>query len=219
MISPALTRYLTTWTRPGSSQPPLLLVGPPDITSHTAQFIAQTILGETKAVHPDLITYTSEDKYTIELIRSLEDKLSRRPLHGTHVIVLPMLEQLRTAASQALLKTLEEPPSSTRFILTTAFPRRLLPTILSRCTRFFVGNITSDSKLTTSLAVSSDDELTDEAIQTMHDFLNTQLRQHGPTPELRRGFQRFRDYYKIRALKGNEKLARQVLVASLREIR
>jgi DNA polymerase III subunit gamma/tau len=43
---------------------------------------------------------------------------------------------LSTAAFNALLKTLEEPPSNVVFILATTDPQRVLPTIISRCQRF-----------------------------------------------------------------------------------
>jgi DNA polymerase-3 subunit delta' len=49
------------------------------------------------------------------------------------VIILSCAEDLNEESSNALLKTLEEPSGGTLFILTTAFPDRLLPTIRSRC--------------------------------------------------------------------------------------
>lgn len=205
----SLTLYLKTWVQRGSTQPPILLVGSPQTTFATATSIAKTILGDAK-LHPDYIEHTEEEPHTIALVRALEEKLARRPLHGMLVVVIPALEKMSVSASQALLKTLEEPAQSTRFILTTAFPRRLLPTILSRCTRF---------NLDQTFESQQDSKLNIEDIDSIKNFLAFRLQHNGPSPELRRAFQRLRDYYKITALKGNSKLAKEILVASLREIR
>lgn len=57
-----------------------------------------------------------------------------KPVNGPRkVIVMHQFERANESAQNALLKTLEEPPSSTKLILTTENPRRLRETILSRC--------------------------------------------------------------------------------------
>ncbi len=56
--------------------------------------------------------------------------------HGRRVILLYPAEALNAAAANALLKTLEEPPADTVFLLVTNSLDRLLPTILSRCRKF-----------------------------------------------------------------------------------
>ena len=52
------------------------------------------------------------------------------------VYVVDECHMLSTAAFNALLKTLEEPPPQVVFVLATTDPQRVLPTILSRCQRF-----------------------------------------------------------------------------------
>ena len=56
---------------------------------------------------------------------------------GKHKIyIIDEVHQLSSAASSALLKTLEEPPENVLFVLATTDPQKLLPTIISRCQRF-----------------------------------------------------------------------------------
>ncbi len=63
---------------------------------------------------------------------------------GKKVFVIIGAENLNDASSNALLKTLEEPPEGTLVILTTPYPDQLLPTILSRCQHVRFGPITAD---------------------------------------------------------------------------
>jgi DNA polymerase-3 subunit delta' len=73
----------------------------------------------------------------IDQIRALADFMNistHRP--GMRIITLYPAEALNTAAANALLKTLEEPPPNTMFLLVSNSLDRLLPTILSRCRKF-----------------------------------------------------------------------------------
>ncbi len=73
----------------------------------------------------------------IDQIRALTDFMNiSTHRQGMRVIVLYPAEGLNTAASNALLKTLEEPPPNTVFLLVSNSLDRLLPTILSRCRKF-----------------------------------------------------------------------------------
>jgi len=75
----------------------------------------------------------------IDLVRRVIEALSKRPFEGRRSVVVLFEAHLATTEAQnALLRLLEEPPSSATIILVTEFPDRLLPTILSRCseTRF-----------------------------------------------------------------------------------
>lgn len=58
---------------------------------------------------------------------------------GFRVVVIDPADSLNVAAASALLKVLEEPPLNTVFVLVSDQPRRLLPTIRSRCARVEVG--------------------------------------------------------------------------------
>ena len=80
--------------------------------------------------------------------RSLRRKAQRRPSMGDHqLFIIAEAEALApqeasSEAANALLKLLEEPPSGTRLILTSAEPGRLLPTIRSRTTQFHLPPLT-----------------------------------------------------------------------------
>lgn len=73
----------------------------------------------------------------IDQVRALADFMNvSTHRQGMRVIVLYPAEALNTAAANALLKTLEEPPPQTMFLLVSNSLDRLLPTILSRCRKF-----------------------------------------------------------------------------------
>jgi DNA polymerase III subunit delta' len=68
-------------------------------------------------------------------IRQLVDylSLSNHQVNARRVVLISPAELLNAASANALLKTLEEPPANTLFLLVTSQPQRLLPTIISRC--------------------------------------------------------------------------------------
>ncbi|WP_292933662.1 DNA polymerase III subunit delta' [Noviherbaspirillum sp.] len=73
----------------------------------------------------------------IDQIRALADFMNvSTHRQGMRVILVYPAEALNTAAANALLKTLEEPPPQTMFLLVSNSLDRLLPTILSRCRKF-----------------------------------------------------------------------------------
>ncbi len=73
----------------------------------------------------------------IDDIRDLREKIQYGPGEARYkVYILDEAHMLTDPASNALLKTLEEPPSHSFFILATTEPHKMLPTILSRCQRF-----------------------------------------------------------------------------------
>ncbi|GCE64778.1 DNA polymerase III subunit gamma/tau [cyanobiont of Ornithocercus magnificus] len=73
----------------------------------------------------------------VDSIRDLIERSRFAPVRARwKVYVIDECHMLSTAASNALLKTLEEPPPQVVFILATTDPQRVLPTILSRCQHF-----------------------------------------------------------------------------------
>ena len=73
----------------------------------------------------------------IDQIRELRESVKFVPSQGTFKIyIIDEVHMLTKEAFNALLKTLEEPPSHVVFIFATTEPHRMLPTILSRCQRF-----------------------------------------------------------------------------------
>jgi DNA polymerase-3 subunit delta' len=85
--------------------------------------------------HGDVISIEANgEAIKIDQIRDLQKRLSFRPLEGgRRVCIIDPADQMNEAATNALLKTLEEPPVDTHFFLITAQPHRLRPTLLSRC--------------------------------------------------------------------------------------
>lgn len=74
---------------------------------------------------------------SVEDIRALNDQVRVSPTSGTYkVYIIDEVHMLSTAAFNAFLKTLEEPPAHAIFILATTEKHKILPTILSRCQIF-----------------------------------------------------------------------------------
>ena len=72
----------------------------------------------------------------VDQVRELIDRAAYRPFEGRRrVVIIDEADALVPAAQNALLKTLEEPPSLSVFMLITARPDALLPTVRSRCPR------------------------------------------------------------------------------------
>lgn len=73
----------------------------------------------------------------IDEIRALKDKINYQPVKGRKkVYIIDEVHMLTKEAFNALLKTLEEPPSHVVFILATTEPDKILDTIISRCQRY-----------------------------------------------------------------------------------
>jgi len=76
----------------------------------------------------------ASQQITIEQVRALGQFFSLTTHRaGLRVLLIEPAEALNTAAANALLKTLEEPPAGTRFLLVSSQARRLAPTLVSRC--------------------------------------------------------------------------------------
>ena len=81
----------------------------------------------------------------VDDIRNIIDQVSYSPTQGRYrVYIIDEVHMLSTAAFNALLKTLEEPPSYAIFILATSEPNKLPVTILSRCQRYDFGRLSTD---------------------------------------------------------------------------
>lgn len=90
--------------------------------------------------HPDLhLIVTEKSQIGIDAIRQTITKVSQTAqLSGNKVVIIPQIELMSESASNALLKTLEEPTPNTYLLMTTNESQRLLPTVLSRCEKISV---------------------------------------------------------------------------------
>src|SRR5919197_5196703 len=78
-------------------------------------------------------------------IRDRRERGAFAPVSGRHkVYILDEAHMLSTQAWNAFLKTLEEPPPSTLFVLCTTEAQKVLPTVVDRCHRFDFGRPTVD---------------------------------------------------------------------------
>ncbi len=85
----------------------------------------------------DVIEIDGASNNSVEDVRELRDNVRYAPAKGHYKIYLiDEVHMLSSAAFNALLKTLEEPPAHVKFIFATTEPQKVLPTILSRCQRF-----------------------------------------------------------------------------------
>lgn len=88
-----------------------------------------------KATHPDVITIeASKESITISQIRELQEWAALRPMEKkAKIAIIDDAHLMTKEAANAFLKTLEEPPPDTYFVLVTHAPNRLISTIASRC--------------------------------------------------------------------------------------
>jgi DNA polymerase-3 subunit gamma/tau len=85
----------------------------------------------------DVLEIDGASNNGVEQVRELRDTVRYAPARGKFKIyIIDEVHMLSTAAFNALLKTLEEPPAHVKFLFATTEPQKVLPTILSRCQRF-----------------------------------------------------------------------------------
>jgi DNA polymerase III delta prime subunit len=95
---------------------------------------AQHVFNINVETHVDFLHLNSPDILKIDEIRELIQFANQTSRLGQYkVILIENAERMNTAAANALLKTLEEPPGQMLMLLTTQHPHILLPTIRSRC--------------------------------------------------------------------------------------
>ena len=91
----------------------------------------------TQTNNSDIIEIDAASNNGVDEIRELRNKVNLVPSYGKYkVYIIDEVHMLTTAAFNALLKTLEEPPAHIIFILATTDPHKIPETILSRCQRF-----------------------------------------------------------------------------------
>lgn len=100
-----------------------------------------------RGAYPDVLTLAAGEggSITIDQVRVAIEQVGYRPFEGRRrVIIVDDADLLVPAAQNALLKTLEEPPASSQFVLVSARPDMLLDTVRSRCPRLRLGQLGVD---------------------------------------------------------------------------
>ncbi len=111
----------------------------------------------------DLIEIDAASNTSVDDVRDLRERINFAPNKGRFkVYIVDEVHMLSTAAFNALLKTLEEPPAHAIFILATTEVHKILATVLSRCQRHEFRRI---------------------PLATIHDFLSTKVEQEGIAAE------------------------------------
>nr|WP_202390214.1 DNA polymerase III subunit delta' [Tsuneonella aeria] len=117
------------------------------------EMVAEPGVPQPEGMHPDVIVlshpprdekeerkreagepYERKRNIPVDSIRAMQKRLTTRPTLGSRrVVIIDPSDDMEKGASNALLKSLEEPPAGTFFMLVAHRPARLLPTIRSRC--------------------------------------------------------------------------------------
>ena len=133
----------------------------PDGTCEDCQMIAA-------GTHPDVYELDAASRTGVENVREeIINRVQFAPTRGKFkVYVIDEVHMLSTPAFNALLKTLEEPPSHVVFVLCTTDPQKVPETILSRCQRFDFRPISPEAMVSRlgAICVSEDVEFEGEAL-------------------------------------------------------
>lgn len=160
-----LTSLLARAVTRGTVPPTLLLAGPAGVGKWRVALALAEVLncqapvdGDacgtcrscdriSRDVHVDVIALSADDTghIKIEPVRDVLGRCSYRPFEGQRrVVLIRDADAMRDEAQNALLKSLEEPPPATVFVLTSAAPDSLLRTVRSRTMRLTFGRLPVD---------------------------------------------------------------------------
>lgn len=230
-------QHILSWINSETAESPLLFTGREQSELLEAVTVASALLAcqenttspcstcpgckQLKAgTFPDIVLISGEEK-TIKRkeVQTMLQAIANKPMGKRRLIIIPDAERLTRESATILLKALEDSSILTRYVLTTRYKRRLLPTILSRVQLMAISSTRTKEEPVALAALprfgQHQGPLTEEEIETVQQFLQQQLQQNASSPYLLRSFMRFRDYCKIKSQRGNEKLAADVLLASL----
>ncbi len=115
----------------------------------------------------DVIEMDAASNNSVDDIRELRDRVAYAPVSGRHkVYILDEAHMLSPQAWNAFLKTLEEPPPRTIFVLATTEAQKVLPTVVDRCHRFDFGRPSADQVATVLTRVAGQEriEIDDRAL-------------------------------------------------------
>jgi DNA polymerase-3 subunit gamma/tau len=127
----------------------------------------------------DIVEIDAASNTGVDNIRELIERSQFAPVQCRYkVYVIDECHMLSTAAFNALLKTLEEPPAQVVFVLATTDPQRVLPTIISRCQRFDFRRIPLEPMVHHLQAIATQEqiEITEDAIRLVAQIAQGGLR-------------------------------------------
>ena len=122
----------------------------------------------TQINNSDIIEIDAASNNGVDEIRELRNKVNLVPSYGKHKIyIIDEVHMLTVGAFNALLKTLEEPPSHVIFILATTDPQKIPETILSRCQRFDFKKISNNAIVENLKKIAKEEkiEIEEQALQ------------------------------------------------------
>jgi DNA polymerase-3 subunit gamma/tau len=120
--------------------------------------------------HLDVIEIDGASNNGVDQVRDLRDTVQYSPAQGKYKIyIIDEVHMLSAAAFNALLKTLEEPPSHVKFVFATTDPQKVLPTIVSRCQRFDLKPIPAPLIIERLRKIAQDEKVkvSEEALQSI----------------------------------------------------
>lgn len=180
-------KTIGAWIRTGRIPRSILISGAFSAGKTTsARIIARSLLcakpdggsacGECKScksfdndTHPDYVEVDAASDRGIDAMRTLTQRLAMLPLQGKKkVVVLDECHMVTTAAFQAMLKTLEEPPAHCVIMLVTTNPEKLPATIVSRCSKLQLMNVSVTECTELLLKIVKDKKLEGKGITEKH---------------------------------------------------
>lgn len=141
--------------------------------------ICRNCVSINEGTHIDVIEIDGASNRGIDEVRSLKERVNLAPTFGRYrVFIIDEAHMLTQEAFNALLKTLEEPPERTVFILATTDPQKLPLTIISRCIRFNFKRISIKDLIDTGKMIVANEkiEIEDEVLERIANYSDGSLR-------------------------------------------
>lgn len=125
-----------------------------------------------RGVHADVLVIVPGETGSIKVdqVREAIDRTAYRPFEGRRrIVIIDDADEILVEAQNALLKTLEEPPPASVFVLVTSRPDVLLPTVRSRCQRLRFGRLAPGEVATVLMQVHGYSETDAHAAAALSD--------------------------------------------------
>ncbi|HEY2259933.1 MAG TPA: DNA polymerase III subunit gamma/tau [Solirubrobacteraceae bacterium] len=122
--------------------------------------VCESCVSIASATSLDVIEMDAASNNSVDDIRDLRESVAYAPVSGRHkVYILDEAHMLSPQAWNAFLKTLEEPPPRTIFVLATTEAQKVLPTVVDRCHRFDFGRPTVEQVATVLARVAAQEQI------------------------------------------------------------